>query len=331
MAVKAITKLVDKEDHQQQTWNEYFATYELPDYQTVQATAAQRDLADKIYEKMGYRFQYPRLLRSAFCHPSYAYQWEKIPSYQRLEFLGDSLLDTACVTHLFYNYPDKDPQWLTEHKMAMVANKFLGALCVKLGFHRHLRCNHAQLQHQVMEYVSEVEHAAAKADGEVDYWIGVKDPPKCLPDIVESYVGALFVDSSFNYQPIQSFFDKHMKPFFENMSIYDSFANNHPVTRLHSLLDISLGCQSYLLIAQNMPIDAPGATPKVMAALMVHGQVVCDAISANGRYAKLAASKKALSLLQGLAPYEFKAKFGCACIKANEEEERGIERMGTAI
>lgn len=80
-----------------------------------------------------------------------------------------------------------------------------------------------------------------------------------------------------------------------------------------------------------MPIDAPGATPKVMAALMVHGQVVCDAISASGRYAKLAAAKKALNLLQGLAVYEFKAKVGCACIKTEEDEEGGIARMGTAI
>ena len=62
--------------------------------------------------------------------------------------------------------------------MAIVANKFLCALRVKLGFYRHLRYSHAQLQYQIMEYVSEVELAAAKADGEVDYWIVVKDPLK---------------------------------------------------------------------------------------------------------------------------------------------------------
>lgn len=178
MAVKATTKMVSNPDHPQQKWDDYYAGYEIPSYQTAQVTASQRDLADRIYAKMGYRFQYPRLLRSAFAHPSCPYAWEKIPNYQRLEFLGDSLLDTACITHLFYNYPDKDPQWLTEHKMAMVANKFLGALCVKLGFHQHFRYSHSQLQHQIMEYVSEVELAAEKAKGEVDYWIGVKDPPK---------------------------------------------------------------------------------------------------------------------------------------------------------
>ncbi|TLD38036.1 dicer-like protein 1 [Venturia nashicola] len=325
MAVKATTQMVSNPDHPQQKWDDYYDGYDIPSYQTAQVTASQYDLADKIYAKMGYRFQYPRLLRSAFAHPSCPYAWEKIPNYQRLEFLGDSLLDTACITHLFYNYPDKDPQWLTEHKMAMVANKFLGALCVKLGFHQHFRYNHAQLQHQIMEYVSEVELAAEKAKGEVDYWIGVKDPPKCLPDMVEAYIGAIFVDSSYNYSHVQTFFDQHMKPFFEDMSIYDSFANNHPTTHLHNLLSTHLGCQSYRLFVQEMPLDAPGAKVKVMSALVVHKKVVCDAIAASGRYAKLAASKNALSVLQGLAPFEFRSTYNCNC---SRPEEGGIEGVG---
>ena len=88
-------------------------------------------------------------------------------------------------------------------------------------------------------------------------------------------------------------------------------------------------------MAQDMPLDAPGAKVKVMAALVVHDTVVCHGIAASGRYAKLAASKNALGLLQGLAPFEFRAKYGCACSKA---EERGVEGevnmeevIGTAI
>jgi endoribonuclease Dicer len=144
------------------------------------------------------------------------------------------------------------------------------------------------------------------------------------------------VDSSYNYSYIQSFFDLHMKPFFEDMSIYDSFANNHPTTHLHNLLSTTLGCQSYRLFAQEMPLDAPGAKVKVMSALVVHEKVVCHGIAASGRYAKLAASKKALSLLQGLAPFEFRAQYNCFCSKTEEEAIEGVEVnmedvMGTAI
>lgn len=47
-----------------------------------------------------YHFKYPRLLRSAFIHPSQAFVWEHVPHYQRLEFLGDSLLDQVFIMHL---------------------------------------------------------------------------------------------------------------------------------------------------------------------------------------------------------------------------------------
>lgn len=177
-AVKAVTKFVNSKDHTMIRYAEYVAAYEKPAYQTAEATASQRDLAEKVELKHDYRFRYPRLLRSAFCHPSQPFSWEKIPSYQRLEFLGDSLLDTACITHLFYRYPSKDPQWLTEHKMAMVSNKFLGALCVKLGFHRHLRYQNQQLEFQIREYVTEVQEAERESKGSMDYWTSVKQPPK---------------------------------------------------------------------------------------------------------------------------------------------------------
>lgn len=53
--------------------------------------------------------------------------------------------------------------------------------------------------------------------------------PQCLPDMVEAYIGAIFIDSDFDYNEVQRFFDMHIQPYFEDMSIYDTFANNHPV------------------------------------------------------------------------------------------------------
>jgi dsRNA-specific ribonuclease len=47
--------------------------------------------------------------------------------------------------------------------------------------------------------------------------------------MVEAFVGAVFIDSDFNYNEVQRFFDGHIKPYFEDMTIYDTFANNHPV------------------------------------------------------------------------------------------------------
>lgn len=120
MAVKAVTVLVANSDHEMQTWDGYYKLYEKPTYQIASATASQLDLAAQVELKHPYHFKHPRLLRSAFIHPSYPFSWEKVPCYQRLEFLGDSLLDMACINFLFYRHPDRDPQWLTEHKVGFI-------------------------------------------------------------------------------------------------------------------------------------------------------------------------------------------------------------------
>ena len=117
MAVKAVTVLVSNPNHDVTQWDDYYRLYSLPRYQTAQPTASQLNLAMQVERVHNYRFKYPRLLRSAFIHPSYPFAEEKIPCYQRLEFLGDSLLDMASISILFHRYPDKDPQWLTEHKV----------------------------------------------------------------------------------------------------------------------------------------------------------------------------------------------------------------------
>jgi endoribonuclease Dicer len=64
--------------------------------------------------------------------------------------------------------------------------------------------------------------------------LAAKDP-QCLPDIVEAYVGAMFIDADFDYSVVQQFFDEHVKPFFDDMEMYDSYANNHPVVRTITL------------------------------------------------------------------------------------------------
>lgn len=119
MAVKAVSALVDSPNHAASSWKEYYSHYSFPRYQTIKSDGFELDLAQKAEEKLGYRFLYPRLLRSAFTHPSYPSAWAKVPCYQRLEFLGDSLLDMVCVEDLYERFPDRDPQWLTEHKVSL--------------------------------------------------------------------------------------------------------------------------------------------------------------------------------------------------------------------
>jgi endoribonuclease Dicer len=222
--------------------------------------------------------------------------------------------------HIFYKYPEKDPQWLTEHKMPMVANKFLGALCVALGFHTHIRQNNAALTAQIKDYVVEVQEAEREAKGALDYWTTVSEPPKCLADVVEAYVAA-----EFDFRPVQQFFDMHIKRFFEDMTLYDDFANNHPVTRLRNIMEINFGCKEHRIGLAKQQSVIPGAKEQVIAMVMIHNQVQFHkAGGTSHRYARLKVAQLAVEKLEGLPPFEFRRIYGCDC-EDTEAAETGVD------
>ncbi|RDL30338.1 Uncharacterized protein BP5553_10216 [Venustampulla echinocandica] len=341
-AVRAVTEVVSSENHKLNAYADYYKLYKKPQYQIAQSTEVQRDMARQVEQKHSYHFQWPRLLRSAFVHPSYPYSYEHIPSYQRLEFLGDALLDMACVNFLFHRYPGKDPHWLTEHKMAMVSNAFLGCLCVSLGFHTHLLSFSASVQKQISDYVVEITEARSQAEDDAvragkgreeyspDYWTAVRQPPKCLPDIVEAYVGAIFVDSEYNYSEVENFFDKHIRWYFVDMAIYDTYANKHPTTFLTNFLQVNMGCADWVVTVREIK-SVDGSKPTIMAIVIIHEQTIAHAYAESGRYAKIAAAKNALNILKGLPLTEFRQKYCCSCRLGDAEEVAASDFHGTAV
>ena len=122
---------------------------------------------------------------------------------------------------------------------------------------------------------------------------------------------------------MQKFFDMHIQPHFEDMSLYDSYANNHPCTHLHNLLQTTFGCQDYRLFARELPAVSNAEKKEVMAAVMIHDEVIAHSKGKSGRYARLRAAKLALEVVQGLAPYEYRARFGCNCVL-----EEGVKDAG---
>lgn len=71
--------------------------------------------------------------------------------------------------------------------MAMVSNKFLGALAVQLGLHKHLRLFSTPLFSRINRYAEEIEAAELENEVAVDYWTGTTDPPKVGLLIMQQY------------------------------------------------------------------------------------------------------------------------------------------------
>ncbi|KAJ8114217.1 hypothetical protein ONZ43_g4953 [Nemania bipapillata] len=326
MAIQAVTTFVNHPNHKMAAYSDYYATFKVPEWQSAEARAVHYDLADKIEKKMGYKFTYPRLLRSAFTHPSYGSIYEGIPNYQRLEFLGDALLDMVCVDYLFCRFPGADPQWLTEHKMAMVSNQFLGCLCVSLGLQKHMVSMTVGLQKEISDYVTAITGARTQAEDEAEtsglgrdayarnYWVREKQPPKSLPDIVEAYVGAVFVDSEYRYEEVQKFFNAHILPYFRDMHLFDTYAQNHPVTLLSNILSTKFHCTEWSIsLSDTDDENREFAAIKIAAGVMIHREVREHAFSDSGRYAKLKAAQKFLRRLKDMSIEEFRRAFNCDC------------------
>lgn len=85
---------------------------------------------EELETKIGYRFQNKALLKQALTHSSYANEQKinKTGDYERLEFLGDAILEMVTSAFLFEKYPDLSEGQLTKMRAMLVCGSSL-AFC----------------------------------------------------------------------------------------------------------------------------------------------------------------------------------------------------------
>ncbi|KAK9057188.1 hypothetical protein SSX86_024555 [Deinandra increscens subsp. villosa] len=167
-----------------------------------------------------YTFKDKRLLEQALTHHSYAADG---PSYQRLEFLGDSALGLAISSFLFLTYPDIGAGKLSDLRSANVSNEKLARAAVNHGLHKYIR--HKNLSDKVWEFRSEVEKENMAVYG------GQMTAPKVLADIVESVAAAVYLDCEFNLQMMWMIFRRLLEPL---VTLDFILAQPQPVDTLYS-------------------------------------------------------------------------------------------------
>ena len=91
------------------------------------------DMKIKELEQMiGYTFRDPQMLLTAMCHSSYAneHRQKQMHDNERLEFLGDAVLEVASSDFLFHQYPQMPEGKLTKLRASIVCEPTL-ALCAR--------------------------------------------------------------------------------------------------------------------------------------------------------------------------------------------------------
>lgn len=129
-------------------------------------------LLDELQQHLGHRFADPALLRTALTHPSWANEHDSEHN-QRLEFLGDAILEAVITHHLYERYPSLSEGELSSIKHHLVSGATLSKIGRALGLSSLLR----------------VGTGARRKS--------VHHNPAMLEDATEALIGALFLDAGF--------------------------------------------------------------------------------------------------------------------------------------
>lgn len=139
---------------------------------------------EAIEEKIGYSFNTKSILIKSLTHSSYFMKNnDRVVNYQRMEYLGDALLDFVIADELFRNYPAFDEGDLTKIRASVVSKKPLATLVKNLGIDKYI------LYDKKNTILSE----------------------KIISDIFESIVAAIYLDSGTLEHP-RNFILKQMRP-----------------------------------------------------------------------------------------------------------------------
>jgi len=103
-------------------------------------------------------------------------------SYERLEHLGDSILGAVVSTYLNKRFPSENEGFMTDLKKEIVCNETLGQLCQKIGLDKF--------------YIIS-RHNEDVCKGRTNL--------KKLGDILEAFLGALWIDCNYDFQVISAF------------------------------------------------------------------------------------------------------------------------------
>ncbi len=143
-----------------------------------------------------YHFKNKELLKMALTHSSYAneHRIKKTKNNERVEFLGDAVLELIMSDYLFHTYPNKNEGQLTKMRSSLVCEYTL-AMCAKdISLGKYL-------------LLSKGEHMT-----------GGRERDSILSDAFESVIGAIYLDSG--YEKARIFVEKYLLQDVEDKTLF---------------------------------------------------------------------------------------------------------------
>lgn len=195
----------------------------------------------QLEETVQYRFNDKAYMLQAFTHPSYHYN-TITDCYQRLEFLGDAVLDYLITNHLFKDPQQHSPGALTDLRSALVNNTIFASLAVKYDYHKYLKFVSPELFNIISNFVQFQQEQGEEQgmDSQLKTYINDEgeeesediEVPKALGDVFESVAGAIYLDSGMSLETVWRVYYRMMKP------LIDKFSAKVPRSPVRELLEM---------------------------------------------------------------------------------------------
>ncbi|KAE8586339.1 hypothetical protein XENTR_v10021638 [Xenopus tropicalis] len=243
-------------------------------------------------KKINYPFKNKAYLLQAFTHASYHYN-TITDCYQRLEFLGDAILDYLITKHLYEDPRQHSPGVLTDLRSALVNNTIFASLAVKYDYHKYFKAISPELFHVIDDFVqfqleknemqgmdSELRRSEEDEEKEEDIEV-----PKAMGDIFESLAGAIYMDSGMSLETVWHVYYPMMQPLIEK------FSANVPRSPVRELLEMEPETAKFSPAERTYD-------GKVRVTVEVVGKGKFKGVGRSYRIAKSAAARRALRSLK---------------------------------
>ncbi|KKB42327.1 ribonuclease III [Bacillus thermotolerans] len=225
-------------------------------------------LFKQLQSELDIQFQNEKLLKNAFTHSSYVNEHRKKPyeDNERLEFLGDAVLELTVSHYLYKKYPLMSEGDLTKLRAAVVCEPSLVTFANELNFGQYVLL------------------------GKGEELTGGRMRPALLADVFEAFVGALFLDQEM--EAVLSFLEKVVFPkidsgAFSHMMDYKSQLQEYVQRQTKGLLEYDI-----------LQEKGPAHSKEFISQVSLNGEVLGKGKGKSKKEAEQLAAQMALAALK---------------------------------
>ena len=214
---------------------------------------------------INYQFNNEDLLLTALTHSSYANE-NKTQSYERLEFLGDSILSYVVSDYIYKNFTELPEGGLSKLRSAIVCEKSLEQVANKLEFGKYLRLSKGEDM------------------------TGGRTRPSILADVFESVLAAIYLDGGMD--PAKKFVFDFLGENIDNARKGKTIFEDYK-TKLQELVQQKDKHATYMGVSEK----GPEHNKVFVVAVHIDGKFLADGKGRSKKEAEQNAAKNALLLL----------------------------------